>query len=142
MVDTWACCVCGEEKLRNEFRVRGSVGVRGECRACRKKMQDRQRSKDQSYTQALKKKLVARSTSLTKQWGQLVMKEKLALVKSNFLKASAVTRTRIRIMENLKNGNERTQKAIARRKLLLEKMETQYAENLMAVREGREIVRM
>lgn len=138
MNDTFICSDCGVSAPRREGRVYDRwVGT---CRACRARECGRNHMRCKRENDKLKAVLVGRSLRLTTISKEAAIEDHLRLIGSAYLKATAVTRTRIRLMEKVENPKRKTLKALVVRRALLDKYSEAYQQQQATVRAGGKIV--
>lgn len=122
--DKRTCPKCGEPKPVREFRVFDDSVLH--CRACRHRSVMKQRERDRRETVKLKARLRARNEGTGAYKGKQVLEAKLRFIKTHYLKATAVTRRRIKEMSRVEDPSGKTQKALEVRETVLERYEQAY----------------
>jgi len=138
MAETKICPTCkGVFPLRH-FRVYtgASSKVFGSCRVCRHRQKQRINARERAANERLKAKLDDRFKKNTEKQQRQESKVLHDILRSRFLKATSVTRQRIRIMSVNPEPTGITVRALTKRQEILARYEAAYAEQLRMVEAG------
>ena len=133
-LDYIECPKCHEERPRKSFVTFGVA--KGECqvcrdRLCRKLYMQRKRAKEATAEQYAVKAEVRESRARSAE-----VQAMIKMLKSRYLQVTAITRTRIRLMELNEKPNKKTENALAARRALLAKYDKAYNSQIQMVHMG------
>ena len=131
---TKICPGCGRECSAREFRIYSQYVLR--CRLCRKRKAAREYARNKAAEKAANERLQQQMRRARRDEELAGLHGRERWFKTVFLKETAVTRRRIRDMEQRENPSKRTARALAQRREILARYEAAYQTQLRILRTG------